>query len=230
MRRLLFALTTVLLFAGASPATAAPEKPDAVGVDRNVEETRGSAPRSSLFAMLPVDPDRALGDPKAKLAIVEFGDYQCPYCRVFHAETFRQLRSAYIDTGKVRYFHKNFPLRMHARAFGASVAAYCAGEQGRFWEMHDLLYAKQAQLGDALYIELIKKLELDATKFHTCQKSRPAQFAVRRDMEEGRIIRISGTPTFVIGHVDGDRVAVERVATGAPAFETFAAELEAMGR
>jgi protein-disulfide isomerase len=221
---------TVVLFACASPATVTPEKPDAVGVDRYAGETRGSAPRNSSFAMLPVDPDRALGDPKAKLAIVEFGDYQCPYCRVFQAGTFQQLRSAYIDTGKVRYFHKNFPLRMHAHAFGASIAAYCAGEQGHFWEMHDFLYAKQARLGEALYIELIKKLELDATKFDTCRKSRPAQFAVRRDMEEGRIIRISGTPTFVIGHVDGDRVAVERLATGAPAFETFAAELEALGR
>jgi protein-disulfide isomerase len=221
---------TVLLFACASPATVTPAKPDAVGADRSAEETRGNAARKTFFAMLPVDPDRALGDPKAKLAIVEFGDYQCPYCRVFQAGTFQQLQSAYIDTGKVRYFHKNFPLRMHAHAFDASIAAYCAGEQGHFWEMHDLLYAKQARLGEALYIELIKTLELDATKFDTCRKSRSAQVAVRRDMEEGRIIGISGTPTFVIGHVDGNRVAMERVATGAPAFETFAAELEALGR
>ena len=87
-----------------------------------------------------------------------------PWSR-FQAGTFQQLRSAYIDTGKVRYFHKNFPLRMHVHAFGASIAAYCAGEQGHFWEMHDFLYAKQARLGDALYRELIKKLDLDATKF-----------------------------------------------------------------
>lgn len=228
MHRLLPALMTVLLSACASPAT--PGKPDAAGVDRGAGETRSSAPKNSLFAMLPVNPDRALGDPKAKLAIVEFGDYQCPYCRVFHTGTFRQLRTAYIDTGKVRYFHKDFPLRMHAHAFGASIAAYCAGEQGRFWEMNEFLYAKQARLGEALYLELVNELELDATRFDACRRSQPAQFAVRRDMEEGRIIRISGTPTFVIGHVDGDRVAVERMATGAPAFETFATELEALGR
>jgi len=177
-----------------------------------------------------VNRDRALGDPKAALAIVEFGDYECPYCRAFHAGTFRELRSAYIDTGKVRYFYKDFPLRSHPQAFAASVVAYCAGAQGQFWEMQDYLFAKQARLGEALYAELVAMFKLDATQFDDCRRSRPAQLAVRRDFEDGRRIQITGTPSFVLGRIEGDRVVVERMATGTPAFETFATELEALVR
>lgn len=180
--------------------------------------------------MVRIDPERALGSSSATLAIVEFADYQCPYCRDFQVGTFAKLRKAYIDTGKVRYFYKDFPLRIHNQALPASVAAYCAGAQKRYWPMHDLLYQEQARLGDGLYTELAVKLALDADKFKACRRSRVAYGAVRRDLEDARRLGIRGTPSFALGRVNGNRVIVQRMATGAPTFDVFARELDALNR
>ena len=231
MRRSLLLLMIVSVSACVSPApenTGAPPAP--VRTDRGTADTGRDTPPASVLPQLRIDPERALGSAAASIAIVEFGDYQCPYCRGFHAGTFSRLRSAYIDTGKARYFYKEFPLRMHQHAFGASVAAYCAGAQKRYWQMQDSLYGKQAQLSEALYIELAEELKLDVTQFNTCRRSRAAHAAIGRDLEDGRRLGISGTPSFVLGRVDGDRVIVQRMATGAPAFEVFARELDALAR
>lgn len=228
----LFTILILLLSACAAPAAESTDAPRAPAhSDRSTAATRGTSSPAGDSPLVPVSAERALGSPTAAIAIVEFGDYQCPYCRAFHAETFVKLRSAYIDTGKARYFYKDFPLmRIHAHAFGASVVAYCAGAQRHFWEMQDLLYANQARLGAALYAELADDLKLDRTQFDACRRSQAAQAAVFRDFKDGRRMRITGTPTFLLGRVDGDHVIVERVATGMPAFEVFARELDALRR
>jgi protein-disulfide isomerase len=226
MRRLFCVLVAVSLFGCASPTGVAPDTAD----DRSGTNRGAQEPRRVTAPVLPVNPEHALGSSTAPLAIVEFTDYQCPYCRAFHVGTFAKLRSAYIDTGKVRYYFKDFPLRTHKHAFAASVVAYCAGAQGRFWEMQDLLYANQARLGDELFDVVAGELKLDATQFSTCRRSQAAQAAVRRDVDHGRRIRVTGTPSFVLGRVDGDGVMVERMATGAPTFEVFARELDALSR
>ena len=215
----------------AAPGEVSPsDTHDAAPAGRATVDDRAAVPPKQVFPSVSINPDRSLGNPKATIAIVEFGDYQCPYCREFHAGTFRQIRTELIDAGKVRYFYKDFPLRSHPHAFAASIMAYCAGAQGRYWEAHDHLYANQARLGTALYTELVAKFGLDAPKIDVCRGSSGARLSVLRDFQEGRHIGVTGTPSFVIGHVEGDRVVVERKATGTPPFEAFAKEIEMLAR
>jgi len=231
MRICLSVFLIVVLSACAAPAAVVPaEKSETAAAKSEGANTATEREINPAYPRVAVNADRALGDPKAALAIVEFGDYQCPYCRAFHASTFRELRTKYVDTGKVRYFYKDFPLRSHVHAFPASLVAYCAGEQGRFWEMQDHLYAKQIRLGPPLYTELVALFKLDAAKIDACRTSQAARSAVLRDFEDGRRIRISGTPSFVIGHIEGDRVVVERMAAGAPSLESFAEVIEMLSR
>lgn len=230
MRRSLTFVIVILALCGRAVPGA--EDADATRLPASPDRGAAATPESTAPGfVVRVSADHALGSPTAMIAIVEFGDYQCPYCRAFHTGTFVKLRSAYIDTGKARYFYKDFPLtRIHAHAFSASVAAYCAGAQRRFWQMQDLLYANQARLGDALYAKLARDLKLDGARFDVCSRSPAARAAVYRDFKDGRRLRITGTPTFLLGRVDGDSVIVERIATGTPAFDVFARELDALAR
>ena len=177
-----------------------------------------------------VDSRHALGGSSARVAIVEFADYQCPYCRSFHVTTLPQLHDDYIATGKVRYFYRDFPLSSHRHAFSAAVAAQCAGEQGRYWQMQELLYAEQARLGAELYEELAKELDLDGEQFKACTKSGKPGRAVRADMDEGRRVGVKGTPTFLIGYIEQNRVVIKRTAVGAPNLETLVKEIDALVR
>ena len=98
-----------------------------------------------------VDDDPVLGDPKARVTIIEFGDYQCPSCRLFWQDVQPRLKKDYIDTGKVRLVFRDFPvLEIHPEAAVASQAAQCAGDQGKYWEMHDKLFREQYNRGDGV--------------------------------------------------------------------------------
>jgi protein-disulfide isomerase len=180
--------------------------------------------------VVPVDLRRSRGDAKATVAIVEFGDYQCPYCRGFHVGVLTKLHESYIETGKVRYFYRDFPLPMHEHALGAAVAAQCAGAQGRYWEMQELLYAEQARLGTELYQELATELNLEIDRFNECLKSDAPRRAVNRDIADGRRVGVNATPTFILGYLEQDRVVIKRIAAGVPTFEIFAKELDALAR
>ncbi len=89
------------------------------------------------------DDDPMLGDPGAPVTIIEFSDFQCPFCQKFHSETFPQIKKTYIDTGKVRFVYRDFPLSFHPGAQPAAEAAECAHAQGKFWEMHEALFSEQ---------------------------------------------------------------------------------------
>lgn len=177
-----------------------------------------------------VDPGRARGDSAAKIAVVEFADYQCPYCRAFHGTTFPKLDAAYIKTGKVRYFYIDLPLSMHPQAFSASVATRCAAAQGQYRSMQDALYAGQAPLGDALYEELAHQIGLDLDRFRACRGSEVVRRLVERDVAEAHRLGVDATPTFVLGRIEGDRVVVKRTAVGAPSYEVLAKEIDALLR
>lgn len=226
-------LLFVLALVAVRPAVAADPSAESGRSNRGSSVVQGAeAPPvvSPGRPVVPVDSKRGRGSGSAALALIEFADYQCPYCRSFHLGILPKLKAAYIDTGKIRYFYKDFPLPNHAHAFDAAVAAHCARTQGRYWQMQERLYAEQARLGEALYAELGEALELDMSRFNSCRGSAQARAAVKRDAYEGRRLGVRGTPSFVLGRLEGDRVVVERLATGAPAFEDFAREIEALGR
>lgn len=227
-----FSLLLPLLLLGAPGEGAEPTlRSDS---DRSSSAVQGAVPPTLKIAptelTVRVDASRGLGSPSATLAIVEFGDYQCPYCRSFHVGTLPKLQQSYINTGKVRYFYKDFPLKNHTHASGASVTAHCAGAQQRYWQMHDRLYAEQARLGPGLYEELIKELKLDVEGFKACVRSNAVREAIEGDVSDGRAIGITATPSFVLGVIQKDQVVVKRVAAGAPPFEAFVKEIESLSR
>jgi protein-disulfide isomerase len=146
-----------------------------------------------------------LGRADAPVSVIEFSDLQCPYCARFALETFPAIRRDYIDTGKVRYAAKDFPLPFHAFALPAAVAVRCAGEQGKFWEYRDALFAAQDRLADSPYDSLAARMKLDVPRFATCRSDGKAEAAVRADIEMAKGHGIASTPTFAIGRiVDGE--------------------------
>jgi len=138
-----------------------------------------------------------------------------------------QLKKEYVDSGVVQFIHKDLPLtRIHPQALPAALAAECAGAQGRFWEMHDALY--ENALDPALYTELARRLKLDTGKFSACRGDPASARAVWRDVAEARRLGINGTPSFLIGRIEGNTLTVVRISQGAPSFEAFANEIEVL--
>ncbi|MDP2706513.1 MAG: thioredoxin domain-containing protein [Burkholderiales bacterium] len=170
--------------------------------------------------------DPRLGSATAKIGIVEFSDYQCFYCRDFHQQQFMRIKKDYVDTGMVQFIHKDLPLRMHPQAVPAAMAAHCAGAQGRFWEMHDTLFSNQGRLSESLYPALARQLNLDEAKFKACFSSQVFEQGIKQDLGAARMLGLTGTPSFLIGTIEGGTLTVVRQSRGAPAFEVFAREIE----
>jgi protein-disulfide isomerase len=146
----------------------------------------------------------ALGDPEAPVTVVEFFDYQCPYCLIFHQQTWPALKEQYIETGRVYYVVKDFPLTsLHPEAPKAAEAAHCAAEQDAYWEMHDRLFEGQAEwVENPEYVALFKgfagELGLDQTAFDQCLDGGSQTDRVQADQDEGLALGVGGTPIFFI--------------------------------
>ncbi|MFC1680638.1 DsbA family protein [Pseudomonadota bacterium] len=161
-----------------------------------------------------------LGSPDAPITLVEFTDYQCPYCSRFSKTTLPQIRKQYIDTGKVRLVVKDLPLAFHVNARRAAEAAHCAGDQGQYWSMHDVLYQNTKQLGDADLYTYAEQISLDVDAFRQCLDSDRYVAAIDKDLAEARDVGITGTPTFVIGRTSDD-VINGTILRGAQPFVAF---------
>ena len=158
---------------------------------------------------------------------LDFSDYQCPYCRGFHDQVFPRLKKEYVDTGIAQFIHKDLPLKsIHPQALPAALAASCAGAQQRFWPMHEALYANNGRLAPALYPQLGRELGLDEAKFTACLGDASREQVIMRDVVEARGLGITGTPSFVIGKIQGDALTVVRLSRGAPSYEAFAQEID----
>ena len=153
-----------------------------------------------------VDDDPALGDARAKVTIIEFGDYQCPSCRMFWHDVEPRLKKDYIDTGKVRLVFRDFPIvEIHPDAMLAALAAQCSVDQGKYWEMHDKIFREQYNRGDDLVrfkVADLKKwardIRLDAAAFDTCLDSARYKDEVAKDKADGDSVGVPGTPMFFI--------------------------------
>lgn len=165
-----------------------------------------------------------LGEKSAKLTLVEFFDYQCPFCARHYARTLPPLVAEYVKTGKLKYVVRDFPLEsMHPLAFRAAEAAHCAGEQGKYWEMHQRLMDSQARLEPKNLSLHAQALGLDAQAFGVCLDSGKQAARIRRDIEEGEKVGVEGTPAFLLGFTDssGSRIAVVRKLGGALPYSSF---------
>jgi len=148
-----------------------------------------------------VDDDPSLGNENAPVTIVEFSDFQCPYCARFRQQTFDQIKTQYIDTGKVRFVYRDFPLSsIHPMAQKAAEAAECADEQDKFWEYHDGIFANQASLSIDNLKKWAKELGLNENKFNSCLDSGKYVDEVKKDMNDGANLGVRGTPYFMIGN------------------------------
>jgi len=173
------------------------------------------------------DKEYSLGRADAPLTMVEFTDYQCPYCRAFQAETFAQLKKNYIDTGKLRFIVRDLPLEFHASARPASEAAHCAGEQGKFWEMHDALLTGKDPLADGGIDRRATAVGLDLTRLHACMSAGRYESAIAHNKVTADGIGIRGTPAFVIGRASHG-VLEGALAQGAVPYAEFDGALKEM--
>ena len=146
----------------------------------------------------PIDDDQVKGSPSAKVTIVEFSDFQCPYCKRFHVESFPTIEEKYITTGKANFVYRDFPLGGHQYAQKASEAAECANSQGKYWEYHNILFTNQQTLDVASLKSYASTLGLDTAKFNSCLDNGEMVAEVKADYDAGVALGISGTPAFVI--------------------------------
>jgi protein-disulfide isomerase len=229
-------LVTMVMLAACASTAQSPDSGKAPGaVDgRRSSHSSGIAYRDGSVPLIINLPPRVnlAGDPRlgrseALIGIVEFSDYQCPYCSGFHQEIFPKLRKEYLDTGVVQFIHKDLPLsQIHPQALPAALAANCAGKQRHYWEMHDALYLNRGQLGPALYSDLARKFKLDEHQFSSCLTDPDSMKQIQRDVDEAQRLGVNATPSFVIGRIEGNVLTVVRMARGAPSFEAFVQEIE----
>lgn len=158
-----------------------------------------------------LDNNPVFGPEDAPITIIEFSDYQCPYCKRWHVEVWPKIKSAYPN--KVRLVYRDFPLMsIHSEAVPAAEAANCAGEQGKYWEYHDLLFEGDLPLGRDAYLAYAKRLGLDAEGFEACLESRRYRNEVENDYSYALALGVNSTPTFFINGI---------ALLGAQPFEVF---------
>jgi protein-disulfide isomerase len=188
-----------------------------------------AAPRADERVKVSLGSTPSIGRSDAPIVMVEFTDYQCPFCQRFHLSAFEELKKNYVDTGKIRYVSRDLPLPMHPNAMSAANAARCAGEQSKdkFWEMRHRLIQNANQLGAEKYNALADELKLDRTEFQACLANDKFKAQIEKDMTDAGLAGIAGTPSFVIGRVVGDGVEGVKV-VGAQPFGVFDAKLKEM--
>jgi len=168
-----------------------------------------------------------LGRPDAPLTIVEFTDLQCPFCNRFATTTFDLLKKDYIDTGKVRFISRDFPLDFHPQAKPAAVASRCAGDQGKFWELRMTLVKNASKLSAPYITQEAAALELDMKQFDACIKGTQYDSAITRDLTEGAGFDVSGTPTFFVGKTTAQGFEGFRI-VGAQPYAVFQQRIEGL--
>lgn len=147
------------------------------------------------------DKSRTKGNENAKVTIFEYSDFECPFCQKFYQEAYQDILKKYVDTGKVKIVFKDFPLAFHENAQSAHEASRCAAEQGKFWEMHDRLFANQQTLSVDNYKKWASELGMNSYQFNQCVDTKKYAKAVQDDLNEGVKIGVQGTPSFVVNGI-----------------------------
>lgn len=166
------------------------------------------------------DDDAFLGPENAEVEIIEFSDFQCPFCRTFWKNTLSRIKNEYIDSGKVKFVYRDFPLSFHPMAQKYAEAAECAGNQNKYWEMHDKIFDEQDKLGTGTISDYdvgdlkrwANELGLNVSEFNQCLDSGKYTQEVRDDFSDGSAAGVSGTPSFFVNG---------RLIVGSQPFESF---------
>ena len=190
-------------------------------VDQQAQQRENNNPSPSVNAVDMkglIDDDAVKGSKDAKVTIVEWSDFECPFCERFYSQTLGKIMEEYVDTGKVKFVYRDFPLSFHKNAQKAAEAAECAGEQGKFWEMHDMLFERGVSGGVNSFKQYAKELGLNANEFGQCLDSGKMANEVVKDTRDGEALGIQGTPGFIING---------QLVSGALPFENFKQVIDA---
>jgi len=158
----------------------------------------------------------SLGKNDAPLVLVEFTDYQCPFCKRFYDNTFPELKKQYIDSGKLRFISRNLPLKFHKNAESAALAAACANDQNKYWKMRKFLFSDPNKLEPDNITIYAKQSGLNMESFNTCMTKRLHSQTIQKDIAAARAVGVSGTPSFVLAKNDGDIVEGEKIIGAQP--------------
>jgi protein-disulfide isomerase len=202
------------------------------GMQKDLQEIKASLARparapSAVGQVIDVGTSPFKGDPAATVTLVEISDYQCPFCARYVHDTLPQLDAQYIQIGKVKSVFLDLPLEsIHKSAFKAAEAAGCAGDQGKYWEMHDRLFANQRALEP--WTPHAEAVGLDVAAFEQCMTSGKHAGEIRRDITEASRLGITGTPGFLLGRTDPNstKLRILAVLRGARPFAEFKAEID----
>lgn len=180
-------------------ATATPVSENQPAPATNPDAAQPTDPPTVRRYDIPVDNDPSLGVEDAPITLIEFSDYECPFCTRWHTDVFAPLMEKYPD--QVRFVYRDFPLPSHPNAIPAAEAANCANEQGAFWEYHDRLFATTQGLSPALYEKIATELSLDMEQFKKCVEDRTYQAEVDADFQFAANLGVSSTPTFFLNGI-----------------------------
>ncbi len=201
-----FGISQLPYFKGASQQTqvAALQPPSGQGAAGQTAQPSDTPQplTADQIAKLPAD-SPTVGSPDAKITVVEFSDFQCPYCEKFFTNTLSSIQEDYVKTGKVKIVYRNFPLEFHPQAFPAAEAGACANEQGKFWEMHDKLFRGQQDWAGSpkaaqTFSSYAKSIGLDSKQFDSCMTTHKFADGIRKDSIDGVALGVNGTPSFFI--------------------------------
>jgi protein-disulfide isomerase len=179
--------------------------------------------------VLSIDDDPLKGNRNAPMVLIEFGDFQCPFCARYFRETLPQIEENYIKTGKLKYVFRDFPITgAHKDALKAAEAMGCALDQNKFWELHDRLFVNQTTLEPSNLVQHAQAIGLDVSKFKQCLESEKYLEEIRKDFADGRTAGVFSTPTFFLGRTEpkSSKVTVLAVITGAKPYDTFKAAID----
>ena len=192
------------------------------------------APSAAPSGKISLSDAASKGSSSAKIMLVEYSDFQCPFCRRFYSDALGQIQKDFIDTGKIKFVYKHFPLGFHPAAQPAAEAFECARDQGKEWEMHDRIFDEQGKLGSGTVQFSAQDIKgwaaqitgLDSEKFNSCLDSGQKASIVSQQTSEGAQAGISGTPGFLITDANGN---ILNLISGAQPYSVFKQALESAG-
>ncbi len=184
-------------------------------------------PPSPQNVKVSIDDDPIKGDTKAPVTIVEFSDFQCPFCKRFYDQVLPSLDKEYISTGKVRLVFRDYPLEFHKNALPAAIAANCAQEQGKYWEVHNFLFEHPDKLDTVSMLSSADELNLNREKFEKCVNDKTKEAEINKDFQDGQLYGVRGTPSFFIGKTEDNKNELTGVyIRGAQPFQVFKTEID----
>ncbi len=183
--------------------------------------TKREAPQ---LVIVNTDDESFVGNKNAPVTLVEFSDYQCSFCSLFAKDVLPRLKTEYINTGRLKYIFRDFP----SDTLKIAEAVHCAGDQGKYWEMHETIFENQQEVNIPNLKDYAKNNDLDMKVFNSCLDSGKHTGEIRKDIEAGNKIGLEGTPTFILGQTTPDGIMKGRLIMGAVQYDVFKSMIDAI--